>query len=256
MNSFKQKKMDAMLADSKHDGDLHEQHTWSVPWPIRYPMTDAGKRLYLIPSPEFTLCDHKWSLTLYPSGMDGESEFLMLNLVSVSEMEVFAHYSLQVVNHLEGGENCKWEDPEPIVAFSSMEDGDNTWGTDELIMMSEIEENESMYVKNNEITFLVDVAVFGREGMQTHAIAKAISESVRTDALIKMADDDINSIVTALPKGKNLNTQKKQEDGILSNRVSAGGAAAPGRRRDNNAYSSSSSSSSRGISRGSSGGTL
>ena len=224
--SYKQKKLDHMLADSKYDGDLHEKYCFSLPFPIIYPMTAAGKRINLIQSPELVLCEHKWQLHLYPSGMEGDSEFIELNVVSLSDKEVFAHYTLHLVNHADGEENIKWSDPDSVVCFSRVEDGDNVWGCVDFVQMTHIEENTEKYVKDGQITFMVDLEVFGRQGMQTHSIAKAIHDAVKTDTLIQMADDDINDIVTKLPKGKNLSNQKKQEDGIISNRTTAGGSAA------------------------------
>jgi hypothetical protein len=219
MKNSKNKQLASLLADSRYDGDLHERYEYSLPWPILYSVNKLGKRVNIISSPEFNLCGKMWQLNIHPWGVDGNSEYISVHLVNLEETEVFAHYSILVINKC-GNENIVWNDPEPIICFSPLSSGDNAWGNEELVLFSEIA-SSTEYTADGQITFGIDVAVFGRSGMQTHSIVKAIENSVETNDLIRMADDDISDVVQRLPQGKNLITQKKQEDGIVNSRSGA-----------------------------------
>lgn len=203
-------KVNKFLKTKRIDGEVQAQFTFSLRWPL---ICAHDAEYNCIPSPSINCCGSMWSLSVYPSGIDETSEYLSVRLVNLSPEEVFASYSISIKNQ-KGGEDHTWKDPEGIVLFSGKVEGDNAWGCDEFIPLQELFLSDD-YTANENITFQVEIEVFGRDYLKTETLSKAILDTAEKGEIIKLADEEILELTKKLPVLRDSVAQKKQEDGLV-----------------------------------------
>ncbi|KAJ1428046.1 hypothetical protein B484DRAFT_450060 [Ochromonadaceae sp. CCMP2298] len=164
MSAISKKKVGKFLNEKKMDGELKGEYTLTLRWPL-FGLSPGNN---FISSPSFAAGGSKWSLLIYPIGIDETSEFLSIRLVNQSQDEVYASYVLSIKST--SAEDYSWKDPEGIVLFSGVQEGDNAWGNDEFIALADL--SDSAFIAKKEITFGVEVEVFGRDYLKTETLSK------------------------------------------------------------------------------------
>jgi hypothetical protein len=204
MSAATKSKVDKFLKTKKLDGELTGKYTFVMRWPLG---------VMDISSPSFPVCGSMWSISVYPIGIDETGDFLSLRLVNLSEEEVFASYVFSLKN-ARGGEDHVWKDPEGIVLFSSKQDGDNAWGSDEFIALADLHLTDD-FTADEKITLDVKIEVFGRDYLKTETLSKEILDTTEKGEIIKLADSEIMELTKKLPPLRNSVAQKKKEDGLI-----------------------------------------
>jgi hypothetical protein len=190
----------------------------------------------------FKLCGSEWSLVLSPV-RDIDEEFLAVHLVNHSDSELFAAYKFTIKNQIADNEDLVWSDPEGVVRFSSVWEGDNEWGCDDLISMDELDSEHSEFVSDRHIHLEVELEVYRDERIHYESAADGAASDSEQDSevaiegeasqvatslqtasleqaeLMALAKEDISSILKKLSKGRDSDEQKMQEDRIVRNRL-------------------------------------
>jgi hypothetical protein len=213
MSAICKKNVGKFLTTKKLDGELKGEYSLTLRWPLSFGLSPGNN---FISSPSFTAGGSKWSLVIYPIGIDETCEFISVRLVNQSQGEVYASYNLSIKNKASGEEEYRWKDPEGIVLFSGVGEGDNAWGNDEFVALADLE--GSALVAHNEITFKVEVEVYGRDFLKTEVLSKAILDTTEKGALIQLADEEILELTKKMPVLRDSVAQKKQEDGLVKAR--------------------------------------
>jgi hypothetical protein len=192
-------------------------------------------------TPSFKLCGSEWSLTLSPI-LDNDDEFLAVHLVSQSNNELFAAYNITIKSQIPGNEDLTWIDPEGVVQFSSVQDGDNEWGCDDLISIDELDSEQSEFLSDGHIHLEIQLEVHRDEPIRYESPIDEIvsnqerSSEIATDGVVSiagglknvsldqaelmaLAKDDISSVLKKLSKGRDSDEQKMQEDRIIRARL-------------------------------------
>lgn len=198
--------------------EVHDRYIWKFSWPIEQ-FDDNG----LIKTPVFKLCGTLWRLTLRIFDIDGLG-FLSVHLMNQSDEDVHARYSFSLkTNDNREDTPFAWTDPEGSVLFTKVSRGDNEWGNDEFVSVDELEDPVNGLIDANngqQVTLMVDLFVIGRIDINSHeSLADAIGHATETEDLIKLANEDLHSVISKLPVRRNINAQKKQEDSIISART-------------------------------------
>lgn len=184
-----------------------DSYSYSLKWPVT-----GYDTMGIFRTPQFQLCGSTWSLNVYPLGVDNTGEFFSVHLISLSEEAVRVSYGFTLKNHR--GEDCVWTDPEDQVLFS-IADGNNEWGVDELIPLSDLAAN-SGFVHDSQLTIVVTITVYDRDDLNSHdSLSTAIENAGEKSDLIKLANEDLADVVSKLPVKRNLKAQKTQEDKIV-----------------------------------------
>jgi hypothetical protein len=191
--------------------EIHDQHTFSVRWPL---VTFEKDGIYR--SSKFHLCDNSisWIVTLSTVEVDENQMFLSCHLINMSHEHVKAAYSITIINQINDEHFC-WTDPEGVVSFSKIADGNNEWGNMELISLDELEQTEGL-ILNNRLILKIDVYVHDRADLNAHNTLVAEIEKINDAAeLVKLANEDLHEVISKLPQSRNIRAQKQQEDKIV-----------------------------------------
>ncbi len=191
--------------------EIHDDHTFSVRWPLVIFEKDGVYR-----SSKFFMCGNStsWITSLALSEADTDQLYLSCHLINLSEEAVKAAYSITIMNQL-NDQHVSWTDPEGVVVFSKHADGNNEWGNTELISLNELEETEGL-VLNNKILLRIDIFVHDRADLNAHdSLIEEIEKVNDAAELIKLANEDLNEVVSKLPHSRNIRAQKQQEDKIV-----------------------------------------
>lgn len=188
----------------------HDSYSYSCPWPIRI-YDDEG----IYHSPTFLLGKSSWQLHIFPLGVDNSGEYLAIHLVSLAQESLTVSYSLTIEDQ-HGDDHCHWKDPEETVVFSSISEGNNEWGVDEMISIEDLERHEG-YIVNHTMIIQITMTVYGRDDLNSHEVlVNAIEKAGESKSdLIKLANADLEEAVSRLPTRRNLKAQKSQEDHIV-----------------------------------------
>lgn len=193
-----------MIAD-----EIHDQYTLSVRWPL---MVYEAEAVFTLP--KFKMCETWWSLSLSRLSFGDGDGFLSVTLTSLADQTVRAGYSFTIKNQLDG-DDYEWEDPEGVLTFSRKSEGNNEWGTSELISVEELE-NTDGYVVKEKLIIQVDVFVHDRHDLNAHDnLAEQIEHLSDKKDLIALANEDLVEVISKLPVRRNIKAQKQQEDTIV-----------------------------------------
>jgi hypothetical protein len=203
-------KIGKFLKTKRIDGELQGKLSFSMRWPLICP---HDQEYNFATSTSQTACGTTWCINVYPNGVDETSEYISVKLVNLSSEEVYASYTLCLKNQ-KGGQDHVWKDPEGIVLFSSVEDGDNAWGCDDFIPVQDMYLSDK-YVANERITIDVLLEVYGRDHLKTETLSQAIQDTTEKSDIIKLADQEIHELAKKLPVLRDSVAQKRQEDGIV-----------------------------------------
>lgn len=179
-----------------------------------------GEDLELIESPVFNICGSQWKLVVYPIGIDRSREYVSVHLKNLSNEAMFVSYVLSIRNQT-GGEDCKWTDPDGVIAFSSIEEGNNEWGCPDLMEIIELQEN-SDFRKSGEVLFHVEIEVYGRPDLNRNLTStdRLIIDTNDHNTLLDIAREDIVEVTKRTPKGANAQeSHRQQQDRILTQRL-------------------------------------
>lgn len=254
MTEVDQKRINKFLRNKKYRGEVKGDFTFSLRWPIIFGINNHTN---YVCSPNFKLCDADWKLKIFPQGLSDSGEYLSVFLVNLSEFDVYASYKITLlcngeddesVGQPDGGEvadgdtishvsssgyskgasqrgaaslgkDIVFRDPERIVKFSKCSDGDNEWGSEDFVESATLHAEHSPYTCFDEITFRIDVEVFGRDDLNKEVLSSAVLGASETKEIMKIADEEVNEVVKKLPALRNSVAQKKQEDNIVKARA-------------------------------------
>lgn len=204
--SKKKKKISEFLKSPKYEGELKGTFRFSLKWPV------ASDLIMLYQSDKFDIGGNTWALNVHPMGVHEESGFLSIYLVNKSEREVFASYKLTLKN--QGiGEDLVWVDPEKLVSFSGANTGDNMWGNDEFIELSELDES-SDFTRDGKVDVEVAIEVFGREHLIENVNIEDIEKSASKVDLVMLAKGELADVISRLPMAKDATAQGRMEDRV------------------------------------------
>jgi hypothetical protein len=184
---------------------VHQCHELTMSWPLMI-VDEDGTYQYS----KFELCSSMWMVSLTVN----EDDQLGFSLINLSENFVRASYGVTIRNQISGS-GFVWTDPEGIVTFSAKHEGNNEWGTTELISINKLETVEGLIV-NKRMVLLVDLYVQDREDLSSHeALVADIERTNDKQELIRLANEDLFEVISHLPQRHNFKAQKKQEDNIV-----------------------------------------
>jgi hypothetical protein len=225
MSATTKLKVNKFMKTKRIDGELEGLLTFTFRWPL---ICSRSDEYTYVSSSSQSACGTNWCVYVYPNGIDETSEFLSVRLVNLSSEEVYASYSLKLRHQKSGNDHC-WKDPEGIVLFSAVEDGDNAWGCDDFIPVQDMYLNDD-YTAGEKIVIQVALEVFGRDYLKTETLSQAIQDTAEKSDIIKLADEEIYELAKKLPVLRDSVAQKRQEDGIVKFLNSTPGTAGNGKK--------------------------
>jgi hypothetical protein len=147
---------------------------------------------------------------IYPQEMFEDSPCLGAYIRNASSISVHAKYSIHIIrqSQSQGEESYSWSDPEGVVLFCSKGEGDDCWGTLELMPLSELSDPSSNYIVNDSLVLEVDLLLYVTDEY-SRSIAITLEE----------ACVDLNQFIRKMkPSGRDLNYQKQREDSLIKTR--------------------------------------
>lgn len=171
-----------------------------------------------IDTPNHKIFGFEWSLRVYPNGCWDDSDTLAAKLVNNSTSGIEISYILTLVNQTSEANNIAWSDPEDLMKFEGV-GGNNEWGAEDLIPLSELNNKQNGFVVNNTVIFRVYMEVYDVVDIDSYPLTKAIENSADTKDLLKLADEDLSHVIDKVPLGKQ-NDVNKQQDNLLRYRFS------------------------------------
>lgn len=191
--------------------EIHDEYSFSVRWPL---VTFEKDGIYK--TSKFHLCGNMttWIVTLSIIEVDNDQMFLSCHLINLSDEQVKAGYTITLMNQI-NEDHLSWSDPEGVVCFSTLSDGNNEWGNPELIALDVLENTEG-FILNNKIIIKVDIYVHDRADLNAHdSLVGEIEKVNDASALIQLANEDLHEVISKLPHSRNIRGQKQQEDKIV-----------------------------------------
>lgn len=191
--------------------------------PIQWPILTKEDPQYETPSvisPVFKLCGYEWRVTVFPIGTDLRSDTMAIHLTCLASQTVVASYEFKIINQKPDGEHYSWTDPEGVVLFSSVEEGNNEWGCDDFIGVDELDA-EPGFSLHSKMMLEITIEVHKMDGFEYHPSENVVRDEdiVEREVLMEQARDDVNALIKKLTKGRDLDLQKIQEDKIVRARL-------------------------------------
>lgn len=198
---------------------IKESHVCQMHWPI-LTVEDPEYETPSVITPVFKLCGSEWKVTVFPIGTALNSDYMSIHLTSLSNKQIIASYEITMLNQKPDSSNYSWTDPEGVVLFSSVEDGNNVWGCDEFISVDELN-IESGFTLHSKLLLEITIEVHKTDGFEYHPSENVVRDEdiVERDILLERAKDDVSSLIKKLTKGRDLDIQKSQEDKIVRSRL-------------------------------------
>lgn len=118
------------------------------------------------------LCGTDWIFTFKP--YDDYTEYASAHVSNLSENSVAASYVISIVNS-DSDCNVDFTDPEGMVLFDKDGGGDDTWGTDEFILTSLLDDS-SGFVNNDIIEIVIEIRIRGIVKSSASTLSKALED--------------------------------------------------------------------------------
>ena len=125
-------------------------------------------------SSECSLCDNNWLITF--KGTDYHTDYSSVHITNLSSRRLRASYLITMKN-LRSENDITFADPEETVIFEVDEDGDNSWGCDELILSSDLRDNESGFIHDDSIQIEIEIKICGILKSSSTLLSQAIESA-------------------------------------------------------------------------------
>jgi hypothetical protein len=133
---------------------ISETHTYIIPkFSKIFERYGPGKEL----TEKFRLCDNDWLFIFKPCDDDTDSASAFIS--NLSAKCIGASYKISICNR-EPTCNIMFTDPEGMVMFDADGGGNDTWGTEELILSSSLDD-ASGFVNKDSIEFVIEIQIRG-----------------------------------------------------------------------------------------------
>lgn len=160
-----------------------------------------------IRSDEFFMIGTNWCIEMYPNGTYDGSEYVSVYLVNLSNKQLVLQYFLNIPSDCPKHLDYKWTDPEGVIVFQPIGNPDSSWGNEDYILKTNLEE----FIKDDTLTIEVELNVY----ISTETIN---ANSITLDE----ACADLSNFTSKItPKGRPLNEERKRQDKIIKSRFTS-----------------------------------
>ena len=124
---------------------------------------------------ECCLCEIDWLLTF--KGSDFHSEYASIFITNLSARSITASYFFTIKNEVTS-KDVTFSDPEESVTFDPDGGGDDTWGSDEFILSSNLLDDSFGFVCDDCIEIEIEIQICGIVKSSATVLSQAIENSI------------------------------------------------------------------------------
>jgi hypothetical protein len=124
---------------------------------------------------ECCLCEIDWLVTF--KGSDFHSEYASIFITNLSARSITASYFFTIKNEVTS-KDVTFSDPEESVTFDPDGGGDDTWGSDEFLLSSNLLDDSYGFVIEDSIEIEIEVQICGIVKSSATVLSQAIENSI------------------------------------------------------------------------------
>ena len=132
-------------------------------------------------STECFLCDNDWLITF--KSTDHHTEYSSLYITNLSKKSITAGYVIRIKNR-RSENDVVFTDPEESVVFEPHGGGDDSWGTDELMYSSHLNDESYGFIQDNCLHIEIEIQICGIVKSSATLLSKAIENATGTTTSI------------------------------------------------------------------------